>query len=277
MTVGDPLPLVAAKRYIHGSYRVLMSLKATSVADLIPVSPPSIETSVGIKACNHTCLSVLACEMWQYSEVYGCYVNAPGERPGARYGSVAPLIRDLTLDIAYPATVPAVFNPFHKFTGTVVAGEYIQRFCGPQPVARSPAESRVVTWAGEVVVPLAQKSLMSAVEVTRDVSKPVEHDAFELERPEASDASHSLLAASTIHGIWILPTCIMCVCIAMLLVRLCLKSAPAKQIRALLAEQDVEDGASDHSAQSGSDEDELSKDELYQSARFARIASSPHV
>jgi hypothetical protein len=88
----------------------------------------------GIKACNHTCLGVITCQYWQYSSVHGCFADVPTAKEH--------------MNVGYPGVTPTVWKRGGAFASTVIAGEYIQRFCGAKPVATAgnAYASRIVSW-----------------------------------------------------------------------------------------------------------------------------------
>lgn len=49
--------------------------------------------------------------------------------------------------LGYPGVMPEVFHYNGTFLQTVVAGEYIQRFCGPMPFGVASPQNRIVSWA----------------------------------------------------------------------------------------------------------------------------------
>jgi len=103
--------ILGAQMIMHGTYRVLKDLKGVQVNDLYPIfhaTKFSNDTPTGIRYCNHTCLSYIACQAWTYSISEGCAVDR-GTMP-------------------YPPTT-AVMVPSGPEAGSVVAGEYIQRMC----------------------------------------------------------------------------------------------------------------------------------------------------
>lgn len=129
---------LSSKRFMRGSYRVLRPLLNVTTSGMsrafgskYVVDDLGGNHAAAIRECNHTCLSILACETWQYSRSWGCYVDAQG--------------------IGYPGVTPDVFHYGGTFLQSVVAGEYIQRFCGPQPLSLTAAADakmfRIVTWS----------------------------------------------------------------------------------------------------------------------------------
>jgi hypothetical protein len=72
--------------------------------------------------------------------------------------------------IDYPGIVPDVFHYNATFLESVVAGEYIQRFCGRPPTAdglTSPVSARLVTWAprGNITTAIAPTVIDNASEM----------------------------------------------------------------------------------------------------------------
>lgn len=127
------LEILSAKRFMRGTYRVLMPLLQITIVGMTKVgnAVSTQENQIdAVRNCNHTCLSDVKCQAWQYSAVWGCYADIGGI-------------------IKYPAISPSVFYYNSTFVERVVAGEYIQRFCDPPPPALTSlsAASPMVTWA----------------------------------------------------------------------------------------------------------------------------------
>lgn len=102
------------QRLVRGHYRVLKDLTGTQVTRLQNVFTTSSTTapSAMIGACRTVCVSLLSCEVWQYSNDTGCWVE------------------DTQIEsIEYPPSASS-FLRHTAAARTVVAGEYIQRICG---------------------------------------------------------------------------------------------------------------------------------------------------
>jgi len=112
----NAMPL-ASQRLMHGHFRVLMNVAGLEIRGLVPtdvldgITQLTLEP-VAIQRCNHTCLSLLNCQVWQYSSQDGCRIEHPGVG-----------------QFEYPPTRTSWLSdtPYAK---TVIAGEYIQRLCG---------------------------------------------------------------------------------------------------------------------------------------------------
>jgi len=127
------LTVRSAQRLMRGSFRVLLSLAGYEVDDLRNVFGTGTfgrNLPVAMTVCKRACLSLLSCEVWQFSSSTGCWVNDPHFR-----------------NISYPPTT-ATFRQGTDAGKTVVAGEYIQRLCKagvalPAPRAAGPAVAAV--------------------------------------------------------------------------------------------------------------------------------------
>mmetsp|Transcript_78986 Transcript_78986/g.199370 ORF Transcript_78986/g.199370 Transcript_78986/m.199370 type:complete len:546 (-) Transcript_78986:82-1719(-) len=104
-----------SQRVMHGTFRVLMNTANMQIKNLtkafgIEMHPDWKE---GAKACRMTCLSYLLCQFWQYSSVYGCWVED-----------------DMSATIAYPLVNDGTEMNVGSYSAlTVKAGEYIQHTC----------------------------------------------------------------------------------------------------------------------------------------------------
>jgi hypothetical protein len=105
-----------AKRLMHGDMRVLANLTGVQVMGLKNVFTAYyyIHDSDAVRTCAHVCYSNIACQYWQYSKAWGCWVENPA-----------------------PDGVGLIANPITSiswmtetsFAKTVTAGEHIQHFC----------------------------------------------------------------------------------------------------------------------------------------------------
>jgi len=102
--------ILGAQRLLHGSYRVLMDVTGYYVPELLQIFPASrfVERAESVKNCNHTCLSLITCQVWTFSTASGCMIDT-GQLP-------------------YPITTK-VFNTEAPEATGVVSGEYILRMC----------------------------------------------------------------------------------------------------------------------------------------------------
>mmetsp|Transcript_29437 Transcript_29437/g.64367 ORF Transcript_29437/g.64367 Transcript_29437/m.64367 type:complete len:574 (-) Transcript_29437:76-1797(-) len=117
---------IRAQRIMHGSFRVLMNTMGMQIKNLTKafdsVDFPNWED--GKKNCRLVCLSYILCQYWQYSDVYGCWVEDVLQKRVAY-----PLIKsEATL-----ATDNAQAN-------TVKAGEYLQHLCPNVPRVQLPTD-----------------------------------------------------------------------------------------------------------------------------------------
>lgn len=104
----------AAQRLMHGTYRVLKDLKGIHVKGLQYVFSGTKfgdDLDQAIQACNHTCLSLIYCQVWTFSVVSGCSIDRG--------------------DLAYPPTL-STFEVEGAAAGSVMAGEYVQKLCRAQ-------------------------------------------------------------------------------------------------------------------------------------------------
>jgi len=113
--VSDGLDPMRAQMVMHGGFRVLMNTMEMNINNLTKIFDVITFQSWqdGAAACRKSCLSLLLCQYWQYSEVYGCSIE---------HSSVD--------TVKYPL----VNNGIDMQTGTDVAstvraGEYIQHIC----------------------------------------------------------------------------------------------------------------------------------------------------
>ncbi|CAK0872392.1 unnamed protein product, partial [Prorocentrum cordatum] len=117
--------ITSAQRILRGSFRVLMDLKGFEVGeaylkkvfDALPEDSHGFGQSVdeAARQCNHTCLSLVTCELWQYSSKVGCQINDPKFKA-----------------LPYPLTTAVVHTGTPK-AEAVIAGAYIQRACKSAP------------------------------------------------------------------------------------------------------------------------------------------------
>lgn len=106
-----------AQRLQHGEVRVLMDLTGWHIVGLHRVFERSGSGSfqsdaAAVVACKKICYSDIKCQYWQYSPVYGCYVEDASQEYGPPY--------PLTLDWAYRNT---------QFALSCIAGEFVQHYC----------------------------------------------------------------------------------------------------------------------------------------------------
>jgi len=104
-----------AQRVMHGSVRVLTNIAHMQIMNLTQafgISHHSDEKE-GAEACRLTCISYLLCQYWQYSDVYGCYVESPFHH-----------------SVAYPLVNNGIGLSTTSYRATTFkVGEYIQHTC----------------------------------------------------------------------------------------------------------------------------------------------------
>jgi len=120
--------IVDAGRFQHGVYRVLADLTGVELQGLSlmfgTASVPVVSQEQAVRRCANLCLSILACQAWQYSTSQGCYIQDPSQ------------------EMPYPP----VIRKGTELAKTAVAGQYIQRVCpgemshlrGDQPKPKHP-------------------------------------------------------------------------------------------------------------------------------------------
>jgi hypothetical protein len=113
MKSGRKMRVKAAQRILHGTVRVLLSLRGMEVRNLRPDFDASYYKlrSDAIDACKALCYSDIACNYWTYSTSDGCFVEDPPMH-----------------QVAYPLTRDDI-NHHSDFARSVVAGEYILHRC----------------------------------------------------------------------------------------------------------------------------------------------------
>lgn len=105
-----------AKRVMHGTYRVLKDITGIEVMGLTKMF--GIDTfsnsPTAAPRCRLHCIGNLGCQWWLYSNISGCWVE---DASNAR--------------VNYPLiNTPKVSNQGTRLANAVVAGEYIQHYCG---------------------------------------------------------------------------------------------------------------------------------------------------
>jgi len=142
----DKPKITSAQRLMRGHYRELKNLKGYVVTDLkfaFGEDHFGADLQAASMACNHTCLSLLTCEVWQYSVQSGCYYHDPSYKA-----------------LAYPPTT-ATMSKAAPGASSVVAGAYIQRYCrspiyqaSSDTVALNPAVSMYAPGSLPTLAPL---------------------------------------------------------------------------------------------------------------------------
>ncbi|CAJ1428946.1 unnamed protein product [Effrenium voratum] len=131
-----------AGRLQHGLYRVIANLTGVQLSGL---SPGHVGNgSQAVTRCRDLCLSLLACQAWQYSSTFGCYIDNP---------------------FVAPMPYPPVSQKETDFAKTAIAGQYVQRLC-PEFVSRARGDSH----DPDVV---QQRNLPPVVAEIAEVSAPV--------------------------------------------------------------------------------------------------------
>jgi len=114
-----------AQRVMHGTFRVLMNTANMEIQRLTKAFGTEMhpDWKEGAKACRMTCLSYLLCQFWQYSDVFGCFVEDNLEdRP------------------YYPLVQGQGVSYTSEMARTVKVGEYIQHTCRPGPQVPLPLD-----------------------------------------------------------------------------------------------------------------------------------------
>jgi hypothetical protein len=105
-----------AQRIMHGTYRVLKDLTGIRVMGMSLMFPPTVfaDWKEAATHCRLYCISALTCQWWQYSKVGGCYAEDVSQSK-----------------VAYPLTTDSSQEQIDTdLAEAVVAGEYIQHYCG---------------------------------------------------------------------------------------------------------------------------------------------------
>jgi len=141
---GSGITPMRAQRVMHGSFRILMNTMGMQIMNLSRAFEATAVPSVreGAKRCRKTCLSYLFCQYWQYSKVWGCWIEDPASK-----------------QVAYPLVNNGIDMTTEVYSSdTVKAGEYLQHTCEPGPVISLPTDSPI---AGAAVRPLNAKQAMA--------------------------------------------------------------------------------------------------------------------
>jgi len=119
---------VGAQRFQHGEVRKLMDLAGWQIVGLHQVFNNAddyfLQDADAVNACKAHCYSDIRCQYWQYSTVYGCYVEDSTKEYSPPY--------PLTLDWAYRSTA---------FALSCIAGEFVQHYCPEQMTTAFPTEA----------------------------------------------------------------------------------------------------------------------------------------
>eukprot|EP00928_Gymnodinium_smaydae_P011910 TRINITY_DN14354_c0_g1_i1.p1 TRINITY_DN14354_c0_g1~~TRINITY_DN14354_c0_g1_i1.p1 ORF type:complete len:471 (-),score=84.53 TRINITY_DN14354_c0_g1_i1:77-1489(-) len=117
--------VVRAQRVMHGEVRVLANITGVQVFGLRRAFDQNFfvdQQEEAVKACRNDCYSNIECQYWQYSRMFGCYVENPN------------LKDDRYLDNSISAGV-VPYPPSKKYWKpsrwgfSFIAGEYIQHVC----------------------------------------------------------------------------------------------------------------------------------------------------
>ncbi|CAK9009276.1 APPLE domain-containing protein [Durusdinium trenchii] len=132
-----------AQRLQHGTYRVLMQTVGVQILGLHNSFGGTVygDWQEGAKHCKLECRSYLLCQYWQYSRVYGCFLEMPQRSA-----------------VGYPLTTTGVFRSVNRNSEAardIVAGEMIQHNCVGEmsaiptaaPSAASSREPERPSWA----------------------------------------------------------------------------------------------------------------------------------
>lgn len=127
----NTVQVIGAQRVVHGDVRVLKDLRGWQLQNL---KFAGALLQGGVEHCRRLCHSELTCEYWLYGKD-GCWFDDPA-----------------TAAVEYPLTTgPHGATTDTNFARTVIAGEYLQHFCPPQPV--EPVEPAHASRTGGNVVP----------------------------------------------------------------------------------------------------------------------------
>lgn len=144
----------ASQRIMHGTYRVLKDLTGMRVMGLTWMFSGSVfdDASSAAAHCRLYCIGSLGCNYWVYSVKGGCFAEDPSK---AR--------------VAYPLTL----NPNVVETGTeeakaIVAGEYIQHYCGGNSAFAGSAAAESASSQGGPSWTTATRSAGSSVSSSKD-------------------------------------------------------------------------------------------------------------
>lgn len=111
-----------AQRIMHGTYRVLKDLTGIRVMGMSLMFPPTVfaDWREAAAHCRLYCVSALTCQWWQYSKVGGCYAEDVSKS-----------------QVAYPFTTDSSQEQSDTdLAEAIVAGEYIQHYCGGDAPSR---------------------------------------------------------------------------------------------------------------------------------------------
>lgn len=125
-----PLLVTAGQRVAHGDVRVLKDLTGFTVDGLYSTQFGSgnLTQSAQITRCKGICYSTLGCSYWLYSQQAGCQLDMPALTTNGQ--------KDSTNQVQYPLTTSGF-----RQDPTIMAGEYIQHYCPPQPTLGSSSSS----------------------------------------------------------------------------------------------------------------------------------------
>jgi len=145
-----------SQRVMHGTFRVLMNTAGMQIGNLTRAFGVELHPNweEGAKACRMTCLSHLLCQFWQYTDVYGCWVED-----------------DMTSTIGYPMVNDGVMMNTNSYSAkTVKAGEFIQHICKPGPPQPLPTDPPMSVAGVLVTTPKPTLAMSQASSTTVDVS-----------------------------------------------------------------------------------------------------------
>jgi len=113
----EPAPGVSAQRMQMGDVRVLQQLSSVQVLNLYEIKHGKMPVEDAVRQCQLWCYSEVLCQYWQYVED-SCFVEAP---------------RLSGWPVEYPLTAKGISSTSWVATH-LIAGEYIQHFCPPEPL-----------------------------------------------------------------------------------------------------------------------------------------------
>lgn len=121
----------SSQRIMHGTYRVLKDITGMQIMGLTPMFDATVFSAYtdGAAHCKLYCIANLGCQFWLYSRLSGCWVEDPSR---AR--------------VHYPLTTdPSVSKSGTDAANAVVAGEYIQHYCGGDSISAGAEASAEAT------------------------------------------------------------------------------------------------------------------------------------
>jgi hypothetical protein len=120
-----------AQRLMHGDFRVLANIAGIQIMGLQQAFEANVFTNLkdAENHCRMVCVSYLLCQYWQYSEVFGCWIEDVVKKR-----------------VAYPLVNDGVnLQTDSAGAKTVTAGEFIQHMCKKGPHVPLPTDEPTMT------------------------------------------------------------------------------------------------------------------------------------